>query len=231
MTQHMQQANFRFVRTLVSGATLAAVLAASFTAISANAQGTSSSSSGTTGATGATGAAGVASPSASGAMGSSGGAAGAMASKGDSKLMTDLAHGNIAEIEAGKMALEKSQNDTVKKFAQQMVDDHTAALTELQLLAQAKGVKLPEDVGPKHKTMAAALKAASGNAFDRQYMKGAGVADHQQTIALLKNIQKNGKDAELKTMATKKLPTVQAHLKMAQQKLAAVSAKNKTANS
>ena len=228
MTQHSQQANFRFVRTLVSGATLAAVLAASFTAISANAQGTSSSSSGTTGATGA---AGVTSPSASGAMGSSGGAAGAMASKGDSKLMIDLAHGNIAEIEAGKMALEKSQNDTVKKFAQQMVDDHTAALTELQTLAQTKGVKLPEDVGPKHKTMAAALKAASGNAFDKQYMKGAGVADHQQTIALLKNIQKNGKDAELKTMATKKLPTVQAHLKMAQQGLAAVSAKNKPANS
>ena len=138
--------------------------------------------------------------------------------------MTDLAHGNIAEIEAGKMALEKSQNDTVKKFAQQMVDDHTAALTELQTMAQAKGVKLPEDVGPKHKAMAAALKAASGNAFDKQYMKGAGVADHKQTIALLKNIQTNGKDAELKAMATKKLPTVQGHLKMAQQGLTAVSA-------
>jgi len=90
----------------------------------------------------------------------SGGAAGAMASKGNSMFMTDLAHGNIAEIEAGKMALEKSQNDTVKKFAKQMVDDHTAALTKLQTMAQAKGVKLPEDVGPKHKAMTAALKAA-----------------------------------------------------------------------
>ena len=223
MTQHTQKANFHRVRTLASSAALAAVLATGFSTISANAQGTSGSSSG---ATGAMGSGGVTSPSASSASGAagSGGAAGAMASKGDSKFMTDLAHGNIAEIEAGKMALEKSQNDTVKKFAQQMVDDHTAALTELQTMAQAKGVKLPEDVGPKHKAMAAALKAASGNAFDKQYMKGAGVADHKQTIALLKNIQTNGKDAELKAMATKKLPTVQGHLKMAQQGLTAVSA-------
>ena len=220
MTQHTQKANFHRVRTLASSAALAAVLATGFSTISANAQGTSGSSSG---ATGAMGSGGVTSPSASGAAGS-GGAAGAMASKGDSKFMTDLAHGNIAEIEAGKMALEKSQNDTVKKFAQQTVDDHTAALTELQTMAQAKGVKLPEDVGPEHKAMAAALKAASGNAFDKQYMKGAGVADHKQTIALLKNIQTNGKDAELKAMATKKLPTVQGHLKMAQQGLTAVSA-------
>ena len=220
MTQHTQKANFHRVRTLASSAALAAVLATGFSTISANAQGTRGSSSG---ATGAMGSGGVTSPSASGAAGS-GGAAGAMASKGDSKFMTDLAHGNIAEIEAGKMALEKSQNDIVKKFAQQMVDDHTAALTELQTMAQAKGVKLPEDVGPKHKAMAAALKAASGNTFDKQYMKGAGVADHKQTIALLKNIQTNGKDAELKAMATKKLPTVQGHLKMAQQGLTAVSA-------
>lgn len=197
MTQYKRKANFHFVRTLASGAALAAVLAAGFSAISANAQSTGSSSSGVVGAT---------------------------ASKGDSKFMTDLAHDNIAEIGAGNMALEKSQNDTVKKFAQQMVDDHTAVLTELQTLAQTKGVKLPEDVGPKHKTMAAALKLASGSAFDRQYMKGAGVADHQQTIALLKNIQKNGKDAELKAMATKNLSTVQAHLKTAQQGLTAVSA-------
>ena len=129
--------------------------------------------------------------------------------------MTDLAQGNIAEIGTGKMTLEKSQNDTVKKFAQGMIDDHTAALTELQALAQAKGVKLPDSPDVKHKTMAAALKVTSGNTFDNQYMKSAGVADHQQTVELLKKTQKNTNDAELQAMATKLLPTVQSHLEMA----------------
>ena len=148
-----------------------------------------------------------------------------MVSRDDTKMMTNLAQGNIGEIEAGKLALEKSQNDTVKKFAQHMIDDHTAALTELQTLAQAKGVKLPDGTDMKHKTMATAMKAMTGNTFDKQYMKNAGVSDHQQTIDLLNKIQKNGKDAEFKAMATKMLPTVQDHLKMAQEGNTAVRAK------
>jgi predicted outer membrane protein len=43
-----------------------------------------------------------------------------------------LAHGNKAEIELGQLALQKSQNDEVKQFAQQMIDDHTAFLGKLK---------------------------------------------------------------------------------------------------
>ena len=216
MTKHPKQATLRFVRMLASAGALASVLAAG---LSANPAGAQSSSGSSTGAAGV-----ITSSSAPRAAGSSAAGNGAMVSQNDSKLMADLAHDNIAEIEAGKMALEKSQNETVKKFAQQMVDDHTAALTELQTLAQTKGVKLPEDIGVKHKTMAAGLKVLSGNAFDKQYMKGAGIADHRQTIELLKKMQKNAKDAELKAAAAKMLPIVQAHLKMAQQNITAVAA-------
>lgn len=37
----------------------------------------------------------------------------------------------IAEIEAGKLALQKSISPQVKVFAQKMIDDHTAANSEL----------------------------------------------------------------------------------------------------
>ena len=158
-----------------------------------------------------------------GAQGSSGGtgygssANGAMVARDDSKMMADLAHANIAEIEAGKMALEKSKSEEVRKFAQQMIDEHTSALKELQTLAQAKGVKLPEGTDLKHKTTALALKVMTGTTFDNQYMKRAGVKDHEQTFLLLKKMEHSAKDAELKAMATKMLTTVQDHLKMAQQ--------------
>ena len=84
---------------------------------------------------------------------------------------------------------------------------------------------LPDGSDLKHKTMATALKIMSGNSFDKQYMKRAGVGDHQQTIELLQKIQKNARDPELKAIAAKMLPTVQAHLKMAQEGVVAVSAK------
>lgn len=150
-----------------------------------------------------------------------------MVSRDDRKMTADLAHANIAEIETGKTALEKSQNPSVKKFAQRMVGDHTAALQELQTLAQAKKVKLPDSTDMQHKTLAVALKAMTGNTFDNQYMKRAGVNDHQRAIQLLQKAEKNAKDPELKAMAVKMLPTVQGHLKHAQQGAAAVSDKNK----
>ena len=184
--------------------TALAVCALALCALPAGAQGVSGSSTGGTG-------------TASGA--------GAMVSRDDSKMMTDLAQANIAEIETGKLALEKSRNEQVKKFAQHMIDDHTSALKELQTLAQAKGVTLPDGTDLKHKTMATALKVMSGNSFDSQYMKRAGVGDHQQTIELLQKAQNNARDPDLKAMATKMLPTVREHLKMAQEGVLAVSDK------
>ncbi|MDB5939181.1 MAG: hypothetical protein JWP77_1545 [Polaromonas sp.] len=205
-------------RTLAAAAVCALALAA----MPAGAQGTSGSASG---AGTASGAAGVTSSGAPRAAGSSASGTGAMVSRDDSKMMADLAQANIAEIETGKMALEKSQNDQVKKFAQHMIDDHTSALKELQTVASAKGVTLPDDTDLKHKTMATALKAMTGNSFDNQYMKRVGVGDHQATIELLQKAQKNAKDPELKAMATKMLPTVREHLKMAQQGVTAVANK------
>jgi putative membrane protein len=133
----------------------------------------------------------------------------------DCKMLEDLAQGNMAEVDAGKMALEKSQNAEVKKFAQQMVDDHTKALGEVQALATAKNVTLPDGAGAMAKTKATALKALSGSLFDKEYAKRAGVGDHESTVKLLQKMQKDGKDSDLKALAGKMLPTVEHHLEMA----------------
>lgn len=198
----------------------AAVAAAALSALALTvaplwAQGSSGSSGAGTGAAGSSSSSGAAQNRATGNA-----KADANASKvdrGDSKLMADLAHANIAEIETGKMALEKSQNAEVKKFAQQMIDEHTTAQKELQTLADAKGVKLPDGTDMQHKALATAMKAMSGQTFDNQYMKRAGVNDHERTIQLLQKTQKEAKDPDVKALATKMLPTVQGHLTMAKE--------------
>jgi putative membrane protein len=228
MTPNPEKSTPRTARPFGRTLAAAAVCAFALAAVPAGAQGTSGSAtsgSSTSGTGTASGAPGVTSSGAPRAAGSSAAGTGSMVSRDDSKMMADLAHANIAEIETGKMALEKSQSDQVKKFAQHMIDDHTSALKELQTLAQAKGVTLPDGTDLKHKTMAAALKVMTGNSFDSQYMKRVGVGDHEETIELLQKAQKNAKDPELKAMATKMLPTVREHLKMAQQGVTAVSTK------
>ena len=201
----------------------AAISALALVALPAGAQtgGTAAGTGSGTGGSSASGAPGVTSKGAPGgsstnARGNTGTAGNSAVARVDSKVMVDLAQANVAEIETGKLALEKSPNEDVKKFAQHMIDDHTKALQELQTLAQSKGVKLPDGTDVQHKTMATAMKALSGNAFDNQYMKRVGVNDHQRTIDLLQKAQKS-QDPEIKAMADKMIPTVQSHLKMAQE--------------
>ncbi|MBB1600458.1 hypothetical protein A9977_10445 [Variovorax sp. UMC13] len=135
----------------------------------------------------------------------------------DEGMLRDIARANLAEIETGRIALDKSKDDQVRKFAQQMIDDHTNAMTQVQQLAQAKNVTLPDGPDMKHKTVATALKALSGDTFDKQYMSQAGVGDHKRTHDLLQKTQRNAKDADLKALASKMLPVVHGHLTEAEQ--------------
>ena len=155
--------------------------------------------------------------------GTSGQAAGAQFVKSDQRLLIDLAQANLAEIEAARLAQDKTQNQEVKNFAQQMINDHTKALQEVQQLAQARGVTLPTEADAKHKRMAQRLSGLSGDAFDRRYLAQSGVADHKKTHALLERVQGRAKDAELKALAARLQPTVDQHLNSVQQLSATVA--------
>jgi putative membrane protein len=133
----------------------------------------------------------------------------------DQNMLKDIAQANIAEIESGKVAVEKSQNEDVKKFAQMMVDDHSKALMDVQKLAESKSVTLPTDPDVKHKATMLEFKALSGKTFDSRYVKQAGVGDHEATDKLLKKTQANAKDADLKALAGKMIPVVEGHLQHA----------------
>lgn len=132
--------------------------------------------------------------------------------KADQQIVIGMAQANIAEIEAGKLALANSQNTEVKAYAQKMVDDHTKALADVTTLAQNKGVTLPTTPDAKHKAMAAKLSRLTGDTFDKMYMQQAGVQDHKQVHAMLKKNQARAKDADVKALAAKMMPTVEAHL-------------------
>lgn len=141
--------------------------------------------------------------------------------KADQKIVVGMAHANIAEIEAGKLALANSQNAEVKAYAQKMIDDHSRALADVTTLAQNKGVTLPTTPDAKHKAMVAKLAKLKGDKFDKMYMAQAGVQDHKQVHAMLKKDQARAQDADVKALAAKMMPTVEEHLATATSKSAA----------
>jgi putative membrane protein len=134
----------------------------------------------------------------------------------DQSFARKAAAAGMAEVELGKLAVNNASSADVKQFGQRMVDDHSKAGDELKSIAASKNITLPTEMDAKAKTLHARLSKLSGVAFDRAYMQ-AMVADHRQAATLFSREAQSGKDPEFKAFAAKTLPTVQEHLKMAQQ--------------
>lgn len=134
---------------------------------------------------------------------------------GDTSFAMKAAQANFAEVELGKLAQQKAMSEDVKKFAQMMIDDHTKALDDLKSAAGTKNVTWPTTLDAEHKKLSDKLSKLNGNAFDREYMQ-AMVDGHKKVAADLRKESQSGSDADLKTWASKTLPTVEAHLKQAE---------------
>jgi len=135
--------------------------------------------------------------------------------QGDRKFVMDAAHGNMAEVELGKLAAEKGASDTVKQFGKRMSEDHGKANAELKEFADKKGLSLPADLDSKHKQLRDRLAKLNGADFDRAYANEM-VKDHKKDVADFKREAGRAKDPDLKAWASKTLPTLEDHLKQAQ---------------
>jgi putative membrane protein len=139
----------------------------------------------------------------------------------DNMFVTKAAEGGMAEVEFGKLAVEKASNDQVKQFGQRMVDDHSKANDELKTIAQQKNITLPTTISAKDKAERDRLAKLSGAAFDHAYMT-AMLSDHKKDVSEFRVESTSGKDADIKAFAAKTLPTLEEHLKLAQDATKAV---------
>ena len=134
----------------------------------------------------------------------------------DRDFLGTAAQANLAEVDAGKLATKKAASPDVKKFAQMMIDDHTAANAELLELARKKNIALPTEPDGAHQKAAAALAELSGTDFDRKYMTDM-VKDHETAVSLFEKNASRASDADIRAFASKTLPTLRHHLDMARE--------------
>lgn len=135
----------------------------------------------------------------------------------DVAFMKQAAENGHAEVESSRLALQKSSDAQVKRFAQMMVDDHQRAGAELKALATSKGVEVPDQPSMMQRAKLKLLSASDGAEFSRSYMESMGVEAHKETIELFQKAAKGAEDADVKAFASKTLPTLQKHLSMAQE--------------
>jgi putative membrane protein len=130
-------------------------------------------------------------------------------------FVKEAASSDMFEIQSSRLAQQKSQDQATKTFAAQMVADHTNTSTELKPMAQSANVEIPSAMLPAHQKMLDKLNGLNGDEFTKQYQDDQ-VTAHKDAVSLFQRYSKGGDNEQLKTWAAKTVPTLEHHLKMAQ---------------
>lgn len=143
------------------------------------------------------------------------GAAKAAATTTAGAFVENAAIGDRYEIEAARLALQKSQSPEVRNAAQRMIVDHTANTHHLLAaleMNETRGVPHPpQALDTRRQTMIDHLREAPDEAFDKTYAAQQVMA-HEETVALMRSYASGGDNAQLRSVALSTLPVVERHL-------------------
>jgi putative membrane protein len=140
----------------------------------------------------------------------------------DAQIAAVAVAANQVDIDAGKLALSKSKNEEVKKFAQTMVTDHSGAIkaatnlvTKLKVTPQENDTSKALVKGGQEAR--AKLSKLDGAAFDKAYLDNE-VAYHGTVVkALDDTLIPNAQNADLKALLTSVRGVAAAHMDHAKQ--------------
>jgi putative membrane protein len=133
----------------------------------------------------------------------------------DRDFVMNAAKGGKAEVELGRVASERATNPAVKQFAEKMVTDHTVADNNLQQVAQAKGITLPDEIPDEESRFKQQLTQMNGPEFDREYMQHM-VNDHQKDVSEFQREASQAQDPDVKNFAASTLAIIRQHLELAE---------------
>lgn len=123
---------------------------------------------------------------------------------------------DVIDINYAKIALEKTRNPEVRRFAELMIQDHTAVNEGAGALLKKLGVS-PQDnafsqaLNKGAEAQNAKLRALKGGAFDREYARNE-LAYHKQVNSIVGDIWiPTVQNAEVKAFLTQALVTFRVH--------------------
>ncbi|WP_374387719.1 DUF4142 domain-containing protein [Brevundimonas sp.] len=132
-------------------------------------------------------------------------------------FVTNLAVGNMYELQAAEVAQTKSSNADVKALAAMITRDHTSAGEKLMAAAPtaAPDVMVPTALDQRRQGLIDNLNAASADDFDKVYLEQQ-VAAHNETLTLLNGFSDNTDAPALASLARELIAPVTMHRDRAQ---------------
>lgn len=134
----------------------------------------------------------------------------------DRTFIQKAAQGGMMQLELSKIAVERTQSPKVKQFALQSVENFAKAGGMLSAMAQSMGMQLPQQPPPEAKKLGHALAADRGKLLDQEYMALI-VPASTVAVNLFKSETEGGQNPKLREFASRMLPKLEQHHKMAVQ--------------
>lgn len=125
---------------------------------------------------------------------------------------------DLYQIEAARIAQDRSQNEEVKAFAALVSTDHAKSATDLKTAVSQSGqtLTIPAALPPDRQAQVEALNAATPTDFDAVWLTQQ-VQAHERALALHQRYARTGDVAGLKTFAEATAPAVQRRLDQVRQ--------------
>jgi putative membrane protein len=131
-------------------------------------------------------------------------------------FVSQMSAGDLYEVEAGRIALKRSQNRRVSEFARQMISAHTRTSARLRSALDAPPIAVRLD--GRHQRMIDELRGAKQSDFDGLYLSQQ-VDAHSEALTLLRRYIRTGSIRAVKHFAEETIPVVRMHFALAQQLL------------
>lgn len=124
---------------------------------------------------------------------------------------------NLLEIRSSELALDRSENNDVSGFAQQMIEDHRRVGDQMRSVLNAQAQTSDDQaLTALHAQKLSELENADSATFDAQYMRLQTEA-HREAVDLFSQYAGSGSHPELRAFASQTLPSLQTHLEMAEE--------------
>ncbi len=138
---------------------------------------------------------------------------GSGASKASESFVRNAAIASIFEIEAGKLAIHRSDDRNIHNFANDIITSHREIKEELGKVVVNSTVgenSIPDEVDEKHAEILKKLKTSTRENFEVEFITAQKNA-YNDIVALFESYSKNGDDEALKEFAAKTLPELKEH--------------------
>jgi putative membrane protein len=121
--------------------------------------------------------------------------------------------GGLAELNISQIGQQRATDPELKRFSQQMIQEHTQLNSELMNALAQRRIAVPQTIDSRAQFCAESLAGLSGEEFDKCDAKAQLVA-HMDSVAIFEAEAHRGQDPVIKAVAAKALPKIKEHLKM-----------------